>query len=97
MKNKRTRLTRDPLELHGLPQAIFILEHLCKGKSEDELIEQLDGDRQLVDMWVNFLVHNHWIVNDGSSDGWIITGKGRRWIETITAVSMKTSLDSLRD
>jgi hypothetical protein len=43
----------------------------------------MHGDKQLVDMWTNFLKHNHWITYDHLTSGWVLTDKGKQWIEQI--------------
>ena len=54
----------DPSSLRGLDQAFYILECLCDGEPNEEIQEKFDGDKQLVDMWLNFLKHNHWVNYD---------------------------------
>jgi len=39
-----------------------------------------------VDMWMNFLIHNHWIAYSRYSNNWTMTDKGKRWIDQISAV-----------
>jgi hypothetical protein len=73
----------DPSHLHGLEQAIYILEELCGGKEKSVVIGEMHGDKQLVDMWTNFLLHNYWITFDGLAREWVLTDKGKRWIKQI--------------
>ena len=69
----------EPLKFIGLKQAAYISKCLVNGKSKKEMAIQLEGDRQLVEMWVLFLKHNRWI--EESRDGsWSHTEKGRAWI-----------------
>jgi hypothetical protein len=72
-----------PSQFRGLHQAVFVLEQLCKGHSRDKVIEDLNGDQQLVDMWMNFLIHNQWVIRDIHSEEWVLTEKGKRWIYQI--------------
>jgi hypothetical protein len=67
----------DPVQLAGLKQAAYISKALINGKSRQEIAEAFHGDKQLVDMWIMFLVHNHWIV---SGPEWHSTSKGRIWL-----------------
>jgi hypothetical protein len=68
----------NPLGLSGLRQAVYILECLEKGETEEQIVERFEGDEQLVKMWTLFLFHNRWIEHpDGR---WETTGKGREWI-----------------
>jgi hypothetical protein len=73
----------DPCHLHGLEQAIYILEQLCGGKEKTVVIREMHGDKQLVDMWANFLLHNYWITFDRLAREWVLTDKGKRWIKQI--------------
>src|SRR5919199_6531752 len=67
--------------LHGLEKAIYILEQLCGGKEKSEVIRAIHGDKQLVDMWSNFLQHNHWVMYDHRKNEWVLTEKGKQWTE----------------
>ncbi|HEV8404921.1 MAG TPA: hypothetical protein VGQ13_03340 [Nitrososphaera sp.] len=45
------------------------------GLPERGIIDLFQGDRQLVEIWKAFLIHNRWMEHpDGK---WIITDKGR--------------------
>ena len=46
---------KDPYDLRGLEQAIFLLEQLCRGRDRNVIIGQMHGDEQLVSMWTSFL------------------------------------------
>ena len=79
MSEERERVK--PQELTGLRQAVFILKCFCEGKEEAEIIRFFDGDRQVVEMWRCFLIHNQWMEKpDGK---WIATRKGEERIEQI--------------
>jgi hypothetical protein len=43
----------------------------------------MHSDKQLVEMWTNFLLHNYWITFDGLTAEWVLTDKGKRWIKQI--------------
>jgi hypothetical protein len=67
------------IELVGLKQTAYISRSLVKGQSREDIVKSLDADTQLVDMWILFLKHNHWM--DMGLDGkWSLTAKGQEWI-----------------
>jgi hypothetical protein len=66
----------DPTSLHGLNQAMFISDCLCKGMKEEDIIKLFHGDKQLVSMWVSFLKHNHWVEYQAHERKWALTAKG---------------------
>jgi hypothetical protein len=55
------------------------LRRLEEGQNNDQIIQEFDGDSQLVEIWTNFLVHNHWIKNNELGE-MTATEKGRLWI-----------------
>lgn len=67
----------DPARLVGLKQAVYVMECLVKGQSEEEIVRTISGDEQLVTMWISFLKHNHWIAE--TNGGWSSTAKGVAW------------------
>lgn len=71
----------NPVNLRGLKQALFVLQSLEKGMTSEQISEQFDGDTQLVEIWTNFLIHNHWILYNDS--GYAISEKGREWLHRI--------------
>jgi predicted transcriptional regulator len=55
---------------------------LSSGESKEQLVKEFDGDEQLVSMWISFLLHNGWMINDNpEKDHWVITDKGQDWID----------------
>ena len=48
----------DPQGLKGLRQAMYVLDCLHDGLSEDHIIENCDGDAQIVKIWMDFLKDN---------------------------------------
>lgn len=68
----------DPVRLVGLKQAVFVMQGLTTGQSEQQIAMALDGDEQLLRMWISFLQHNHWM--EAGLNGWSITTKGAWWI-----------------
>jgi hypothetical protein len=90
MSNQSAKI--NPLRLHGLRQAIYILKCLEKGQTEQEIIKYFEGDSQLVELWINFLLDIHWIqkremstttplsppsANDTPT--WVVTDKAKEW------------------
>lgn len=67
-----------PFKLAGLKQATYISQCLAKGQDRAEVILSFGGDEQLVDMWISFLKHNHWVV-EGTDGRWSVTPKGKIW------------------
>ena len=55
------------------------MHRLEEGQDDDQIIQEFDGDGQLVEIWTNFLVHNHWITNNELGE-MTVTEKGRFWI-----------------
>jgi len=50
---------------------------LESGQCKSEVIVEFEGDKQLVDMWMSFLLHNKWM--EKTIDEWVVTEKGREW------------------
>jgi len=70
-----------PNRLSGLKQAAYVMDCITTDQTKDQIAIALGGDTQLVAMWVLFLEHNHWIVQD--SNGWTVTPKGAMWSKNI--------------
>jgi hypothetical protein len=75
-----TTLT-EPVRLSGLKQAAFVMKCLTGGQRMDEITMAFGGDEQLANLWLSFLRHNHWIVQDGRK--WSLTPKGAMWSKNI--------------
>lgn len=76
----------NPVNLKGLNQALFVLQSLEQGKGADQIVEEFDGDLQLVEIWTNFLIHNHWIEKimvDSGNYTYLVTDKGREWSKRV--------------
>ena len=67
----------DPVKLAGLKQAVYVMQCLAKGQSEEQIAIALNNDEQLVTMWVSFLRHNYWMIQEFGK--WSITAKGENW------------------
>jgi hypothetical protein len=66
------------IELVGLKQAAYVLRCLVEGQSKKEVVSAFEEDEQLVDMWILFLKHNHWM-EESSNGRWSLTAKGQVW------------------
>ena len=87
--------SNDPYKLRGLDQAIYLLVELCGGCEKSDLIGAMHGDKQLVDLWMNFLQHNHWIARGMSSaNPWVLTDKGKQWIGQIRRVVLPHNINA---
>ena len=50
-----------------LSQAICVLDSLHGGLAEREITKRMDGDLELVEIWIQFLSDLGWIVRKGQS------------------------------
>lgn len=71
---------KNPIKLIGLAQAVYILKCFEAGRTEEQLVKEFGGDGQLIQMWINFMQHNHWMLRSESRSGWSATDKGKSWI-----------------
>lgn len=81
----------NPVNLRGLKQALFVLHSLEEGRPAKEIAERLGGDLQLVEIWTNFLIHNHWIEKTKVDSGGVrhlITDKGKDWLQRIDGLEV---------
>jgi hypothetical protein len=78
MPNRFDR-TANPLSLRGLNQAIFIMRYIDLGKSKQEIVKRFNGDEQLVDLWISYMRHNHWLESNNTG-GLKVTDKARSWL-----------------
>jgi hypothetical protein len=74
--------------LVGLRQGAHISQCLTKGQTREDLVSYLEGDEQLVDMWISFLNNDHWI-EWSQGNGWSFTAKGKLWSDKL---SLSTTL-----
>lgn len=75
-----------PIDLHppaGLKQAIYVMECMIEGQTKDQIARSLEGDEQLVTMWIFFLKHNKWMKE--TSGIWSTTLKGTEWSNRMSA------------
>ena len=68
----------DPLRLSGLMQAMYILDCLHDGLTEEQIIEKCHGDGQMVKIWINFSMENRWASKDVANNRWVLTDKGKQ-------------------
>lgn len=55
---------RDPSHsLSPLRQAFYILKLISEGRGRDEIVEEFDGDEQLVSIWINYLKERNYLNN----------------------------------
>jgi hypothetical protein len=76
----------NPVNLKGLKQALFVLHSLELGKDAKAIIEKFEGDAPLVEIWTNFLIHNHWVEKievDSNGARYFVTDKGRHRLHRI--------------
>lgn len=57
---------------------MYILDCLHDGLIEDQIITKCDGDSQLVEIWIDFLAENCWIIKDSTNKRWVLTDKGKQ-------------------
>lgn len=76
----------NPLKLSGLHQAEYVLNCMIEGQSRETTINKFEGDEQLVQMWILFVVHNHWIEKN-KVGALALTEKGRRHLEEYKSAS----------
>jgi hypothetical protein len=47
--------------LSPLRQASYILKCISEGRNRKEIVEEFDGDEQLVSIWINYLMERHYL------------------------------------
>jgi hypothetical protein len=53
---------RDPAHnLSPLRQAFYILKCVSDGRTRKEIVEEFDGDEQLVSIWINYLMERNYL------------------------------------
>ncbi|MGB6531021.1 MAG: hypothetical protein WBF33_23175 [Candidatus Nitrosopolaris sp.] len=56
------KIVRDPAHnLSHLRQASHILECISEGRTRKEIVEEFDGDEQLVLIWINYLMERNYL------------------------------------
>jgi hypothetical protein len=69
--------------LGGLKKAMYVMQCLDRGQTRKQIVEALNGDEELVDVWIFFLMQYDWIEQQNESDEWSVTPKGREWYDEI--------------
>jgi hypothetical protein len=69
--------------LGGLKKAMFVLHCLDRGQTRKQIVEALNGDEELLDIWISFLMQYDWIEQHNETDEWSVTPKGREWHDEI--------------
>jgi hypothetical protein len=54
---------------------------LSEGQRKQDIVETLGGDERRVSLWIQFAKDTHLL--DQYSDNWLVSDKGRSWIEAI--------------
>lgn len=70
--------------LGGLKKAMYVMKCLDRGQTIKQIVDGSDGDGELVDVWISFLMQYDWIEQKNESDEWSVTSKGREWYEKFT-------------
>jgi hypothetical protein len=79
-RNERTHESISQLE--GLQQPIHILKHIGEGRMVPEMLEMCNNDRELLEMWLEFIISMKWAENatgeddDDDNNIIVITEKG---------------------
>lgn len=76
MRSKASKVEKDqgPKRLRGFAQGVYILNCIDKGMMQEEIVGLFGGDKELVDAWRLFFIHNKWLIKSGNR--FRATGKG---------------------
>ena len=65
----------------SLQSSVILMRAIRRKKSRASINTTFNGDVQLVDMLLSYLLHNHCIERDSNSKSeWTVTLKGTGWI-----------------
>ncbi len=79
------KMVRDPAQrLSPLRQASYILKCISEGRTRKEIVEEFDGDEQLVLIWINYLIERHYL-NTSS----VVTNEGYAFLRNFTNSALK--------
>jgi hypothetical protein len=73
----------NPMSLHGLRQAAYILRCIEQGIEMNSIVKRFGGDKQLVNMWISFAVHNYWMSQETIIAKARITSRGKEWVKKL--------------
>ena len=78
-----------PAKLTALQQATYVLEKLSEGVMPPQIIEEMDDDIQLVEIWMDFLVDMRWIERNtaAGASGYTVTDKGKDWLTKLSVLA----------
>ena len=69
---------------------MYVMQCLDKGQTRSQVVEALNGDEKLVDVWISFLMQYDWIVQQNESDRWLVTRKGAEWAGEINRLLIES-------
>jgi hypothetical protein len=69
--------------LGGLKKAMFVMQCLDRGQTRMQIVEALNDDEELVDVWISFLMQYNWIRQQDESEEWSVTPEGREWYKKL--------------
>jgi len=69
--------------LGGLKKAMYVPQCLDRGQTRKQIVEALNGDEELLDVWTSFLMQYDWVEQQSGSETWSVTPKGREWYDKI--------------
>ncbi|MGB6672220.1 MAG: hypothetical protein WBE34_07295 [Candidatus Nitrosopolaris sp.] len=53
--------------LPALKQALYILKCISEGQSRKDIVDEFEGDAQLVSIWIDFLHEHGWLVEENNN------------------------------
>lgn len=69
--------------LGGLKKAMYVMQCLDRGQTRKQIVEALNDDEELVDVWISFLMQYDWIKQQDESEEWSVTPEGREWCKKL--------------
>lgn len=62
---------------------MYVPQCLDRGQTRKQIVEALNGDEELLDVWTSFLMQYDWVEQQSGSEKWSGTPKGREWYDKI--------------
>lgn len=79
------KIVRDPAHnLSHLRQASYILNCISEGRTRKEIVEEFDGDEQLVLIWINYLMERNYL-NSVS----VVTNEGYAFLRNLIPATIQ--------
>ncbi|MGA9149526.1 MAG: hypothetical protein WBZ36_03030 [Candidatus Nitrosopolaris sp.] len=79
------KIVRDPAHnLSHLRQASYILKCISEGRTTKEIVEEFDGDEQLVLIWINYLMERNYL-NSVS----VVTNEGHAFLRNLIPATIQ--------